>query len=137
MKVLKKVLFFWLIINLIAYISFLIGFNPSIDYKDDYGKQHQDYFLTPKYSETIVGVIDLNGNIVERHKMFPMCNSCTYSEEENFWPFHKFTYGIYGGSNIKGFVGVFGFYGHLEFAIYIILPFVIYIFTLIYKKFIR
>ena len=141
-KGLRKFIFFYLIINLIAYSIFLLKFHPENEsdekenFYNDYSKSYTDIF-TKTHSYILIP----NYDIVER------CSNCNLKESENFYPFHKFNFEFESGgynnySNrmnrhiTKGFVGIFGFYGHTEFVFYVIIPFLIFGLVKIYKKYV-
>jgi len=123
----KKIAFFWFIIHLAAYLSFKLQWTPS--FKHTEGKVTTiNYILTPKYESY------RNGGyvMVDRFK----CYNCDgYSENLNFYPLHRFTYG-WGTpyERTKGFVGIFGYYGNDEFIVYFIIPLALWILTLLYRK---
>lgn len=137
-KTVKKIIFFWVLFNLIGYLSFLIGFTPSIESKDQNGNVTRNYLITPKYSNQVIHDTDINGHSeVKRNMMFPDCSNCNYIEKNNFYPFHSFTYSVYRNNTTKGFVGIWGYYGHYEFLFYMILPLLILGLRLVYNKFIK
>lgn len=130
----RKIAFFWLIFHAIAYISFITKWTPS--FEDKKGSLTTiNYILTPKYSEKINFVTDVNGvQTITENMMFDRCDSCPYIESKNFYPFHKFTYTLYGRyEQQKGFVGIFGYYGNDEFIVYFLIPLILYIIYALYK----
>jgi hypothetical protein len=137
-KTFKKVIFFWTIFHLIGYLSYLTEINPSFKsenshlitgYANDfYEYDNSEHFIfTPKYLEGY-----------SEEKLYPNCYNCNYGEKENFWPFHKFIYTVnYGSTWVKGFVGVWGYYGHYEFLFYIVLPSLIFLLIWVYRRFVK
>lgn len=126
----KKFLFFWTIINIIGYTSFLTGFTPSFkDNTDNY----EFFLLTPRYETHTIGNQEIN-------EIDSRCNKCNFSESENFWPFHKFTFTVYQEDwpdyilMDQGFIGIWGYYGHYEFIVYILIPFLFIGLRFIYFK---
>ena len=129
----RKFIFFYLVFNLIAYSVFLLKFHPKIENIEKDGLNITtiyDYVLIPDY------------DVLQR------CSDCELKESENFYPFHDFSFSFGSGgydsyshnyyrNSTKGFVGIFGFYGHTEFVFYVIIPFLIYGLTIVYRKFIR
>ncbi|TDX82263.1 hypothetical protein [Epilithonimonas xixisoli] len=139
----RKFIFFYLVFNIIAYSTFLLKFHPKFEneekdsYYSDFDKSHNksftqiyDYILIPDY------------DVLKR------CSDCKLEESENFYPFHKFTFAFGSGgydnynqnyyrNSTKGFVGIFGFYGHTEFVFYVIIPFLLYGLTIVYRKFVK
>lgn len=135
-KKVKKILFFWVLFNLIGYVSYLTDIHPKIDIDKSYQNQHLNYILTPKYNESYY---DASYDISKEIQTI-CCSSLEYSEQNNIWPFHKFTYEYYTGETydtiktISGFVGIYGYYGHFEFVLYVILPFVFIGIVFLYRK---
>lgn len=132
----KKIAFFWFVIHLAAYLSFKLQWTPS--FKHTEGKATIiNYVLTPKYTDETYTINDYSKGIIttKKNMMFLDCKKCTYTESDNFYPFHKFTY-WWGGSYspVKGFVGIFGYYGNDEFIVYFIIPLTLWILTLLYRK---
>lgn len=129
----RKFIFFYLVFNLIAYSVFLLKFHPKIDNIEKDGlniTKIYDYIFIPDYY------------VLER------CSNCELKESENFYPFHDFSFSFGSGgydsyfhnyyrNSTKGFVGIFGFYGHTEFFFYVIVPILIYLLSIIYKKYVR
>jgi hypothetical protein len=129
----RKFIFFYLVFNLIAYSVFLLKFHPKIDNIEKDGlniTKIYDYIFIPDYY------------VLER------CSNCELKESENFYPFHEFSFSFGSGgydsyfhnyyrNSTKGFVGIFGFYGHTEFFFYVIVPILIYLLSIIYKKYVR
>jgi hypothetical protein len=112
-KKLKKFLFFWSIFHTCAYLTFLLAITPSFKTNEYSNHSFEYYFFTPKYESS--NHYDKFG----AQEMFPDCGGCEHGEEENFWPFHKFTNGFSKGASISEyFVGIWGFYGHYEFFVY-------------------
>ncbi len=141
-SLLKKFAFFWLIFHLIAFISFKLQWTPSIKIEQNKATITH-YILTPKYEKYELVITDFNKITTRKENMmFPDCTSCPYFEANNFYPFHKFTYYINNGyysvqdeyHEQKGFVGIFGYYGNNEFIVYVVIPLLIYLLTLLYKK---
>lgn len=118
----RKIIFFWLTFHLIAFISFKLQWTPSFENREG-SLTTTDYLLTPKY--------DYYGRLEGSHN----CFDCNYKEDSHFYPFHKFTYG-WGTYHYqsKGFVGIFGYYGNNEFIVYVVIPLLIYLLTLLYRK---
>ncbi len=130
-KKFKKFLLFWSIFHICAYLTFILAITPS--FKTD--ENSFEYFLfTPQYSEEEAHTTDINGR-TETIKNYMFESSSPYIEKENFWPFHNFIFEIYG-ENVNGFVGIWGFYGHYEFFVYMIIPFLILLLSRIYRRFI-
>lgn len=138
-NLLKKFIFFYVVANFFAYGVFLLKFNPQIenDDKRDYQSEYVNSITLTKSHYFI---------LIPDYDVIKVCQNCKLKESENFYPFHKFTFNFghsnyYNGTsyhyNTKGFVGIFGFYGHTEFVFYIILPIVIYILSMIYKRYIQ
>ena len=131
----KKILFFWTLFHLIGYSSYLTEINPKIDID----KTHYNQFMQRNYNE--IFRVYLITPKYESYGESICCNSQSYSESENFWPIHKFTYGYYGGSGqydaVEGFIGIFGYYGHSEFMFYVLLPYLILGLIWIYKRFVK
>lgn len=119
---LKNFAFFWLIFHLIAFMSYKLQWSPSFDKKQG-SLTTIDYLLIPKY--------DYNDKIEGSQN----CFDCNYQEDNHFYPFHRFTYswGTYYYQN-SGFVGIFGYYGNSEFIVYVIIPLLIFLIILLYKK---
>lgn len=129
----RKFIFFYLVFNLIAYSVFLLKFHPkieSVEKDGSYITTIYDYVLIPDY------------DVLQR------CSDCELKESENFYPFHDFSFSFGSGgydsyshnyyrNDTKGFVGIFGFYGHTEFFFYVIVPILIYLLSIIYKKYVR
>lgn len=129
----RKFIFFYLVFNLIAYTTFLLKFHPKIENIEKDGlniTKIYDYIFIPDYY------------VLER------CSDCELKESENFYPFHKFSFSFgssgydnyyhnYYRDSTEGFVGIFGFYGHTEFVFYVIIPFLIYGLTIVYRKFVK
>lgn len=134
----KKIIFFWSLFHLTGYLSFLTSFTPSIESISQNGDINRSFILTPEYSDKIIHSTDINGHTeIKKNMMFPNCSDCKSNEKENFWPFHKFTYGVYGYNSTSGFVGIWGYYGHYEFLFYIVFPFFIFISYALYKKILK
>jgi hypothetical protein len=137
-KTTKKAMFFWTLFHLIGYSSFLTGITPSIELKKSNGDVNRSFIITPEYSNQVIQSTDMFGHSeLMKNMMFPDCSNCEYNEQDNFWPFHDFTYGVYNGSETRGFVGIWGYYGHSEFLFYMCLPLLILICIWIYRKFIN
>ena len=129
----RKFIFFYLVFNLIAYSVFLLKFHPkieSVEKDGSYITTIYDYVLIPDYD------------------VLQSCSDCELKESENFYPFHDFSFSFGSGgydsyshnyyrNDTKGFVGIFGFYGHTEFFFYVIVPILIYLLSIIYKKYVR
>lgn len=116
---LQKFLFFWVIFNTIGYVSYLINWHP-------------------KYTNTLRGegiVISEEYYLITPDEIYcPLCDT-NYSPEANFYPFHSFTFKINYRSYISdGFIGIWGYYDHQEYIIYVILPIIILILIYLYKK---
>ena len=139
----KKFIFFYLVFNLVAYLTFLTKFHPKLEsdekesYYSEFDKSNNDIF-TKTYNYVLIPDYD----VVER------CSDCKLKESENFYPFHKFSFAFkksgynnytqsYNIHNTKGFIGVFGFYGHTEFVFYVIIPFLIFGLSVVYKKYVK
>jgi len=141
-SILKKIAFFWLIFHLIAFISFKLQWTPS--FKVESKKTNiVHYILTPKYENDEYTISDINRVETKmKNMMFPDCQTCPYFESNYFYPFHKFTYSINNGYSPyqnefyenKGFVGIFGYYGNNEFIVYVVVPLLMYLLILLYKK---
>lgn len=118
---LKKVAFFWIVLNSIAFLSYKLKWNPSFQHKEGINIV-TNYILTPKYDPYT-------------QTMFRTCiYNCPYAESENFYPFHEFSYGWGNSYEVnKGFLGIFGYYGYDEFIVYVIIPLLIYLLFLLYK----
>lgn len=113
----KKFLFFWCIFHLIGYVSFLVGITPHFDNGED--SSGINYIITPEYIPTAYD----NSLQVEE-----------YMEEYNFYPFHRFV--EKNSYQVPIFVGVWGYYGHYEFLVYVVLPLLIYLLMIFYRRFI-
>lgn len=127
----RKFIFFYLIFNLIGYLSFLLDLHPKI--AEDYNEKSFStiYLITPKKGHS-----------------------------QHFWPFHSFykTFGYEGdeGGQYKikqeynsytnsftntvveqtkyfEFFGLWGYYDHKEFIVYVILTFIGLVFYVFYK----
>lgn len=115
----QKFLFFWIIFNTIGYVSYLTNWHPM--YTNTLRGEgiviYEEYYLvTPDYIPC------------------PLCD-VNYSPASHFYPFHSFSYKTYKGSYIyNGFIGLWGYYDHQEYIIYVILPLVILLLIYIYKK---
>ncbi len=133
----KKFIFFWSIFHLLGYTFFLTGFSPSIDSHNS-EKVITSYNNSSYYRTTDRKDYLFIPNYRYKNDLFPSCSNCEYSEDENFWPFHRFTYSTRAGASYnKGFVGIWGYYGHYEFLFYMVLPFLILSLTWVYQKHIR
>lgn len=131
----NKLIFFWLIFHVVAYLSFKLKITPS--FKETVGSEkHVNYILTPQYSNREYLSTDILGITTKmKNMMFPNCESCPYNESDNFYPFHDFTYSVVNQyDSAKGFVGIFGYYGDSEFLLYFIIPVVFLILSFFYKK---
>ena len=139
----RKFIFFYLVINLIAYTTFLLKFHPKIENeeKDTYYSEYNK-----SYNKTFTTIYDYI--LIPDYDVLQRCSDCELKESENFYPFHKFSFAFGSGgydsyshdyyrNSTKGFVGVFGFYGHTEFFFYVIVPILIYLLSIIYKKYVR
>ena len=139
----RKFIFFYIILNLIAYSTFLLKFHPKIENKekDTYYSEYRK-----SYNRTFTTIYDYM--LIPDYDVLQRCSDCELKESENFYPFHKFSFafgsGGYDGysndyyrNSTKGFVGVFGFYGHTEFFFYVIVPILIYLLSIIYKKYVK
>lgn len=108
----RKFLFFWVVFNSIGYFSFLADIHPSIEVK--YGKNavYTNYLLTP---------------------------DCTkYEEQEHFYPFHDYFNSGYIGTSVFGsFVGIYGYYGHYEFLLYVVVPLLCIFLVWFYRKYVK
>lgn len=147
----KKLAFFWLIIHTVAFLSFKLQWTPSFTTEEKDGSiLITNYILTPKYSDG-TRTVTLNNGVrkVIENAMFPNCESCDFIESENFYPFHEFNYSIYRTKYnynrytgqregqqeaTKGFVGIFGYYGNNEYIVYVIIPVIVWLLLLLYKK---
>lgn len=130
----KKLIFFWLIFHSIAFFSFKFQWTPSFT-REEGNNIITNYLLTPKYSEDIFYITSNRVTTKIENNMFPRCYNCNYNETDNFYPFHKFTYNVNLGYNSeKGFVGIFGFYGNNEFIVYVVIPLIFGLLTLLYRK---
>lgn len=152
---LKKFVFFYLIFNITAYSAFLVNFRPVIKSQKEYTYYSKDYksniyastgtfnyILTPG-NDHLRG-INISGNVLTDG-----CNDCSFMESEYFYPFHKFNFEFendvdqdywtlnYTKYTTKIFIGIFGFYDHTEFFFYVILPFLIFVLSIVYKRFIK
>ena len=139
----RKFIFFYLVINLIAYTTFLLKFHPKIENeeKDTYYSEYNK-----SYNKTFTTIYDYV--LIPDYEILQRCSDCELKESENFYPFHKFSFAFGSGgydsyshdyykNSTKGFVGVFGFYGHTEFFFYVIVPILIYLLSIIYKKYVK
>ena len=139
----RKFIFFYLVINLIAYTTFLLKFHPKIENeeKDTYYSEYNK-----SYNKTFTTIYDYI--LIPDYDVLQRCSDCELKESENFYPFHKFSFAFGSGgydsyfhnyyrNSTKGFVGIFGFYGHTEFFFYVIVPILIYLLSIIYKKYVR
>ena len=139
----RKFIFFYLVINLIAYTIFLLKFHPKIENeeKDTYYSEYNK-----SYNKTFTTIYDYV--LIPDYEILQRCSDCELKESENFYPFHKFSFAFGSGgydsyshdyyrNSTKGFVGIFGFYGHTEFFFYVIVPILIYLLSIIYKKHVR
>ena len=139
----RKFIFFYLVINLIAYTTFLLKFHPKIENeeKDTYYSEYNK-----SYNKTFTTIYDYI--LIPDYDVLQRCSDCELKESENFYPFHKFSFAFGSGgydsyshdyyrNSTKGFVGIFGFYGHTEFFFYVIVPILIYLLSIIYKKHVR
>lgn len=139
----RKFIFFYLVINLIAYTTFLLKFHPKIENeeKDTYYSEYNK-----SYNKTFTTIYDYV--LIPDYEILQRCSDCELKESENFYPFHKFSFAFGSGgydsyshdyyrNSTKGFVGIFGFYGHTEFFFYVIVPILIYLLSIIYKKYVR
>lgn len=125
----KKIIFFWSIFHLFGYMTFVVGLNPSIKGNEYSSNGYEHFLFTPKYGCE---------NCADGLKLNPDCYNCETGERQNFWPFHKFTYGVREGSWVTGgFVGVWGYYGHYEFLFYMVLPFLVILLVWLYRRFIK
>lgn len=125
-KTVKKIAFFWILFHLIGYASFLTGITPKITMEhsgDDYyayGKKYI-FLITPDYDK-----FNTCSNWELKHK------------SDEFWPFHKWSYGCgfgYKRSGTTGFPGLWGYYSHDEFLFYVVLPLLIFGLIFLYRKF--
>lgn len=139
----RKFIFFYLVINLIAYTTFLLKFHPKIENeeKDTYYSEYNK-----SYNKTFTTIYDYV--LIPDYEILQRCSDCELKESENFYPFHKFSFAFGSGgydsyshdyyrNSTKGFVGIFGFYGHTEFFFYVIAPILIYLLSIIYKKYVK
>ena len=139
----RKFIFFYLVINLIAYTTFLLKFHQKIENeeKDTYYSEYNK-----SYNKTFTTIYDYV--LIPDYEILQRCSDCELKESENFYPFHKFSFAFGSGgydsyshdyyrNSTKGFVGIFGFYGHTEFFFYVIVPILIYLLSIIYKKHVR
>ena len=139
----RKFIFFYLVINLIAYTIFLLKFHPKIENeeKDTYYSEYNK-----SYNKTFTTIYDYV--LIPDYEILQRCSDCELKESEKFYPFHKFSFAFGSGgydsyshdyyrNSTKGFVGIFGFYGHTEFFFYVIVPILIYLLSVIYKKHVR
>ena len=139
----RKFIFFYLVINLIAYTTFLLKFHPKIENeeKDTYYSEYNK-----SYNKTFTTIYDYI--LIPDYDVLQRCSDCELKESENFYPFHDFSFSFGSGgydsyshnyyrNDTKGFVGIFGFYGHTEFFFYVIVPILIYLLSIIYKKYVR
>ena len=139
----RKFIFFYLVINLIAYTTFLLKFHPKIENeeKDTYYSEYNK-----SYNKTFTTIYDYV--LIPDYEILQRCSDCELKESENFYPFHKFSFAFGSGgydsyfhnyyrNSTKGFVGIFGFYGHTEFFFYVIVPILIYLLSIIYKKYVK
>lgn len=125
----KRIIFFWSAFHILGYFFYLTGFNPSIQTEEiDYINNDKIYYSNYIFNNP-------------------------YDEGSYFWPFHKFIkdydvdydapiteYTEYLRANNKyrtGFLGVYGYYGHHEFLLYMVLPFLIFGLAWFYKKYIN
>lgn len=131
----NKLLFFWLVFHLVAYLSFKLKITPSFEETVN-GEKTVNYILTPEYSSKVYLSTNILGVTTKmENMMFPSCENCSYNESDNFYPFHKFTYSVFNQyDSVNGFVGIFGYYGDYEFLLYFIIPLVLLILSKIYKK---
>ena len=139
----RKFIFFYLVINLIAYTTFLLKFHPKIE-NEEKETYYSDY--NKSYNKTFTTIYDYV--LIPDYEILQRCSDCELKESENFYPFHKFSFAFGSGgydsyfhnyyrNSTKGFVGIFGFYGHTEFFFYVIVPILIYLLSIIYKKYVR
>jgi len=139
----RKFIFFYLVINLIAYTTFLLKFHPKIE-----NEEKETYYseYNKSYNKTFTTIYDYV--LIPDYEILQRCSDCELKESENFYPFHKFSFAFGSGgydsyshdyyrNSTKGFVGIFGFYGHTEFFFYVIVPILIYLLSIIYKKHVR
>ena len=139
----RKFIFFYLVINLIAYTTFLLKFHPKIE-----NEEKETYYseYNKSYNKTFTTIYDYV--LIPDYEILQRCSDCELKESENFYPFHKFSFAFGSGgydsyfhnyyrNSTKGFVGIFGFYGHTEFFFYVIVPILIYLLSIIYKKYVR
>ena len=139
----RKFIFFYLVINLIAYTTFLLKFHPKIE-----NEEKETYYseYNKSYNKTFTTIYDYI--LIPDYDVLQRCSDCELKESENFYPFHKFSFAFGSGgydsyshdyyrNSTKGFVGIFGFYGHTEFFFYVIVPILIYLLSIIYKKYVR
>jgi len=115
----QKFLFFWVIFNTIGYVSYLID-------------------LHPKYTNTLRGegiVISEKYYLLTPDEIYcPLCDT-NYSPAANFYPFHSFTFKIYYRSYVyDGFIGLWGYYDHKEYIVYVIIPLLILLLIYIYRR---
>lgn len=116
----KQFIFFYLVYNLIGYLSFLFDFTPFISTKSSLylGLPHTSnyYIITPDMA-----------NVKD-------CSN--YTTPSGFYPFHEYTFSCiyYGLKSNSTFVGLWGFYDHTEFAVYVLLPLFAFALYLLYKK---
>ena len=139
----RKFIFFYLVINLIAYTTFLLKFHPKIE-----NEEKETYYseYNKSYNKTFTTIYDYV--LIPDYEILQRCSDCELKESENFYPFHKFSFAFGSGgydsyfhnyyrNSTKGFVGIFGLYGHTEFFFYVIVPILIYLLSIIYKKYVR
>lgn len=139
----RKFAFFYLVFNLIAYTVFLLNFHPKIE-----NKERDSYYneYNKSYNKTFTTIYDYV--LIPDYDVLNRCKDCELKESENFYPFHDFNFAFgssgydnytlnYYTNDTKGFVGIFGFYGHTEFVFYVIIPFLIYGLTIVYRKFVK
>lgn len=111
----RKFLFFWVIFHTVGYASYLLDFHPSIKSESGYGID-TSYILTP-----------------EPHTY----GSDHRDDESGFYPFHDFTEKSWMGSyTYTSFLGIYGYYGTSEYALYVISPLFIIVLIWVYRKYI-
>ena len=142
-NLLRKLIFFYLVLNLFAYSVFLLKFHPKIE------SEEKDSFYN-EYNQSTTKIFTQNYNyiLIPDYDVLQRCSDCDLKESENFYPFHKFSFAFgtvgydnynhnYYRNSTKGFVGIVGFYGHTEFVFYVIIPFLIFVLSLVYRKYIK
>jgi hypothetical protein len=140
---LRKFIFFYLVFNLIAYCIFLLKFHPKIE-NEEKNNYYSEY--DKSYNKSFTNIYDYI--LIPDYDVLQRCSDCELKESENFYPFHKFSFAFGSGgydnynhnyyrNSTKGFVGIFGFYGHTEFVFYVIIPFLIFGLSAVYRKFVK